>query len=106
LIAKAVAADRVYGETTMDKELADLGVKTVAIPRKGKPSMARRAEQHRPGFRKLVKWRTGCEGRISHLKNRYGWGLVDGRERTTAWCGYGVLAHNLVKVTNLVAQKG
>ncbi len=100
---KAVAADRVYGETTMDKELTDLGVKTVAIPRKGKPSMARRAQEHRPGFRKLVTWRTGCEGRISHLKNRYGWGrsLVDGRDRTTAWCGHGIFAHNLVKITAL-----
>jgi hypothetical protein len=22
------------------------------------------------GFRRLLKWRTGCEGRISHLKRR------------------------------------
>jgi hypothetical protein len=59
--------------------LHDLGVKTVAIPRrprKGKttpaPRLAPRQQEHRPGFRKLVKWRTGAEGRISHLKHGCG----------------------------------
>jgi transposase, IS5 family len=54
----------------------------------------------------LVKWRTGREGRISHLKRRYGWdrSLADGRTRTATWCGHAVLAHNLVKVTGLQAQ--
>jgi IS5 family transposase len=56
-------------------------------------------------FRQLIKWRTGAEGRISHLKHRYGWARsgMDGRERTAIWCGHGVLAHNLVKVTRLAA---
>jgi transposase, IS5 family len=100
-----VAADRGYGEASVDKELEDLGVQTVVIPRKGKPGKARQNLEHSPEFRDLVKWRTGCEGRISHLKRRYGWdrSLVAGRERTATWCGYGVLAHNLVKVTRLEA---
>jgi IS5 family transposase len=98
-----VAADRGYGEASVDKELEDLGVKTVVIPRKGKPGKARQDLEHSPEFRDLVKWRTGCEGRISHLKRRYGWdrSLVAGHERTETWCGYGVLAHNLVKVARL-----
>ena len=29
--------------------------------------------EHTRGFRKLVKWRTGREGRISYLKRGYGW---------------------------------
>ena len=100
-----VAADRGYGEASVDKELEDLGVQTVVIPRKGKPGKARQNLEHSPEFRDLVKWRTGCEGRISHLKRRYGWdrSLVAGRERTATWCGYGVLAHNLVKVARLEA---
>lgn len=44
----------------------------VAIPRKGKTGPARQHHERRPSFRRLVKWRTGCEGRISHLKHRYG----------------------------------
>jgi len=69
---RAVTADRGYGEARVEAELRDIGVKTVAIPRKGQPGAARRATEHSRGFRRLVKWRTGSEGRISHLKHRYG----------------------------------
>jgi IS5 family transposase len=105
-IPEQVAADRGYGEASVDKELEELGVQTVVIPRKGKPGKARQDLEHSPEFRGLVKWRTGCEGRISHLKRRYGWdrSLLTGRQRTTTWCGYGVLAHNLVKVARLEAK--
>lgn len=104
-VPEQVAADRGYGEASVDTQLAELGVKTVVIPRKGKPGRARQDVEHSPGFRDLVKWRTGCEGRISHLKRRYGWdrSLVAGHEATTTWCGYGVLTHNLVKVARLTA---
>jgi IS5 family transposase len=50
-----------------------LGVRTVAIPRQATTSAARTAIVHDRSFRKLVKWRTGCEGRISYLKRGYGW---------------------------------
>jgi IS5 family transposase len=58
---RAVTADRGYGEACVEAELRDLGVKTVAIPRKGKPGAARRATEHGRGFRRLIKWRTGSE---------------------------------------------
>jgi IS5 family transposase len=105
-VPSEVAADRGYGEADVDHQLHQLGVRTVAIPRKGKPGKARQEVEHSPGFRDLVKWRTGCEGRISYLKRRYGWdrSLVNGRDRTATWCGYGVLAHNLVKVARLATQ--
>jgi transposase, IS5 family len=54
----AVTADRCYGEARVEAELRALGVRTVAIPRKGQPGRARRAAEHRRGFRDLVKWRT------------------------------------------------
>ena len=41
----AVTADRGYGEATVDADLTDLGVATVVIPRKGKPSAARRLQR-------------------------------------------------------------
>ena len=102
---RAATADRGYGEASVENQLHGLGVRTVAIPRKGKPGTQRQRHERRPAFRNLVKWRTGSEGRISHLKHRYGWdrSRVDGRERTATWCGHGVLAHNLVKITTLAA---
>jgi IS5 family transposase len=100
-----VTADRGYGEARVDAALHDLGVRTVAIPRKGQPGPARRAVEHRPAFRRLVKWRTGCEGRIAHLKRRSGWDrtLLDGLTGARIWCGHGVFTHNLTKISALMA---
>jgi IS5 family transposase len=102
---RAVTADRGYGEAVVERDLLDLGVRTVAIPRKAKTSAARREVEHRRSFRRLVKWRTGSEGRISYLKRSYGWNRarLDGREGAGIWCGHGVLAHNLVKISALTA---
>jgi IS5 family transposase len=106
-VARAVTADRGYGEAKIDQQLHDLGVKTVVIPRKGKPSQARREVEHGRGFRRLVKWRTGSEGRISYLKRRYGLDrtLFDGLAGAQTWCGLGVLAHNTVKLAALIQAK-
>ena len=56
-------------------------------------------------FRKLVKWRTGCEGRISYLKRGYGWDRtrLDRRQGAAIWCGHGVFTHNLVKIATLAS---
>lgn len=101
---KTVTADRGYGEAKVDDALVELGVTTVVIPRKGKPGQARREVEHSRGFRKLIKWRTGSEGRISYLKHRYGWDrtLFDGLAGTQTWCGLGVLTHNTIKIAALV----
>jgi IS5 family transposase len=100
----AVTADRGYGEAKVDAELVALGVRRVAIPRRGKPGAARQQVQRGRAFTKLVKWRTGSEARISHLKRDYGWARtrVDGIAATQAWCGWGVLAHNATKVSALL----
>jgi IS5 family transposase len=106
-VPAAVTADRQYGEVAIDVELAALGVERVAIPRKGRPGRARQAHEHTRGFRRLVKWRTGSEGRISHLKHRFGWDrtLMDGITGARIWCGHGVLAHNLVKISGLIEAR-
>jgi IS5 family transposase len=102
---RAVTADRGYGEATVEDDLHALGVHVVAIPRKGKPGAARREFEHRRAFRAKVKWRTGSEGRISHLKHSYGWDRtrLTGIQGARTWCGHGVLAHNLVKIAALTS---
>ena len=102
---RAVTADRGYGETGVEADLHELGVRAVAIPRKSKPSPARREYEHRRAFRDKVKWRTGSEGRINHLKRSYGWNRTEltGIQGARTWCGHGVLAHNLVKIGALAA---
>jgi IS5 family transposase len=100
---RAVTADRGYGHAAVERDLHELGVRTVAIPRQATTSAARKTLEHRPSFRKLVKWRTGCEGRISYLKRSYGWDRtrLDGRHGAAIWCGHGVFAHNLIKIAAL-----
>ncbi|WP_100499287.1 ISNCY family transposase [Geodermatophilus chilensis] len=97
---RTVTADRGYGEARVEDDLHDLGIRTVVIPRKSKPGKARQTVEHRPGFRKTIKWRTGCEGRISSLKRGYGWDRtrIDGLKGARIWTGQAVLAHNLVKI--------
>ena len=102
---RTVTADRGYGEKSVDEALADLGVRTVVIPRKGKPSAARRAQEHRPAFRRTVKWLTVSDGIICALKRQYGWDRtrIDSTEGARIWTGHGILAHNLVKIGALAA---
>ena len=102
---RTVTADRGYGEKTIEDSLHELGVRTVVIPRKGRPSQARQAEEHRRAFRRTVKWRTGSEGRISTLKRGYGWDRtrIDSTHGARIWTGHGVLAHNLVKIGAIAA---
>ncbi len=102
-IPDAVTADRGYGEASVDAELQALGVKTVAILRKGQPGAARRRVEAGDDFVELIKWRTGAEGRIAALKRQHGWGRARIRELEGAriWCGWGVLAHNAIKIAAL-----
>jgi IS5 family transposase len=105
---KAVTADRGYGEAQVQTELEKLGVKEVAIVRKGRQSATRQAVERRPRFRRLIKWRTGSEGRISSLKRDFGWNrsLMDGIDGTQTWCGYGIFANNAVKISGLITGRG
>ena len=102
---RTVAADRGYGEHQVETDLTDLGITHVVIPRKGKPSKARQTREHSRHFRETIKWRTGCEGRISHLKRNYGWNRtrLDTLEGARTWTGHGIFAHNLTKITALAA---
>ena len=74
---RAVTADRGYGYASVERDLHSLGVRSVAIPRASKPGAARREFEHRRAFRDKVKWRTGSEGRINHLKRSYGWNRTE-----------------------------
>jgi IS5 family transposase len=107
-VPKAVTADRGYGEAKVDEELEALGVKNVVIPRKGRASAERRRVQSSKRFRTLVKWRTGSEGRVSHLKHAWGWNRtrIDGIDGAQTWCSWGVLAHNATKIAALIDERG
>jgi IS5 family transposase len=101
---RAVTADRGYGERGVEDDLRDAGVRYVVLPTKGKPTVARREVENRRAFRKMVRWRTGCEGRISCAKRDFGLNRtrIDGLAGARTWCGHGIFAHNLVKISGLI----
>jgi transposase, IS5 family len=98
-----VTADRGYWDSSIEADLHDAGVTRVVIPRTGKPSKTRAALEHATDFITAVKWRTGCEGRISHLKRDWAWRRtrLRGHNGARTTCGHGVFAHNLIKLIEL-----
>jgi IS5 family transposase len=98
-----VTADRGYWDSTIESDLAAAGVTTVVIPRTGKSSAARARIEHTDEFVAIVKWRTGSEGRISHLKRDWAWRRtrLRGHPGARTWCAHGVFAHNLIKLIEL-----
>jgi IS5 family transposase len=102
---RTVTADRGYGEAAVEQELTDLGVRHVVIPRKGRPGAARQHVEKRRAFRQTIKWRTGCEGRISTLKRGYGWDRtrLDSLQGAKTWTAQGVFTHNLTRIAALTA---
>jgi transposase, IS5 family len=103
IVPDSVTADRGYGQASVDTQLADLDVTTVAIPRRGKTGKARQAIETKPGFVELIKWRTGAEGRIATLKRQHGWARarLRGLQGARIWCGWGILTHNAIKIAAL-----
>src|SRR4051812_23818443 len=57
----------------------------------------RRSTGSRRSDRRLARYRVGCEGRISHLKRRYGLGRsrMKGHDGARTWVAWGILAYNL-----------
>lgn len=101
---RALATDRGFGSSGNEKGCRQLGVKQVSLPRKGKISKARKAYQLQGWFKRLQRWRAGGEATFSLLKRKYGLrrSFSRGYEGTATWVGYGILAHNLVRLVALI----
>jgi transposase, IS5 family len=101
---RAVTADRGYGEQAVEDALHAAAVRYVVLPRKGRPKAARREIENRRAFKKMVRWRTGCEGRISCAKRDFGLNRtrIDGLHGARTWCGHGIFNHNLTKIAGLI----
>lgn len=106
-VPKDVTADRGYEDAGVEVELREMGVRDVVVPKRGKISAERRKIQNTTKFKRLVKWRTGIEGRISVLKNTYDMDrtLMDGIDGAETWCGLSVLCHNAIKIGRLIEEK-
>lgn len=93
-------ADRGYSSAANEAAATARGVRRVVLPTLGPPSAARRAHERQRWFRRGLRWRVGCEGRISVLKRRHDlqrcrYHGADGMARAV---GLGVIANNLLSI--------
>jgi transposase, IS5 family len=86
---REVALDGGFQPTPTNATLAELGAKTVFIAGHQEP-----ASRHTK--RRLARYRTGAEGRVSHLKRRYGLDRtrLKGDEGEQIWTEWAILAYN------------
>ena len=88
---RLAVADAGFASRLNERAARDRGVRNVVLLRQRRQGCSR-------AIRAALRWRTGCEGRISALKRRHGLrrcryrGLV-GMER---WVGLGVIANDLL----------
>jgi transposase, IS5 family len=65
ITTREIAVDSGFQPTPTNAAVGELGAKTVSIAGRQEPA-SRRTK------RRLARYRTGAEGRVSHLKRRYG----------------------------------
>ena len=96
IVAEAKSNDALGKNPREVKRAAAKRVVNSAGPHRGDPLPGRRlarpqGRRAQPRLPRLVKWRTGCEGRISCLKRGYSWDrtLLDGKSGAAIWCDMG-----------------
>jgi IS5 family transposase len=91
---RLAVADAGFASGKNEATATECGVKRVVLPGASKRS---KDKARKRWFRAALRWRTGCEGRISALKRRHG--LRRCRYRGSAgmdrWVGLGIIANNL-----------
>jgi len=103
----SVAADPGFFSAANESKAEEMGVRRVSIPSHDTKSPARKQRQKQRWFKKLQKWRTGCEGRISVLKRRHGLrrSLYKGPGGIRRWVGLGVMADNVIHIGTHLAEQ-
>ena len=96
---RAVAADRGISSRANEAALWAMGIAQVALPARGKLSRERRLFERGRAYRRLVRWRSGQETRIHHLKEAFelNRSRYRGAERAWTWALEGILAANLTQ---------
>jgi IS5 family transposase len=104
---QALAADPGFFSAANEAAAEKMGVKRVSIPASGSPGKQRKQKQKKRWFKKLQKWRTGCEGRISILKRRHGLqrSRYKGLGGMKRWVGFGVIADNVIHLGDHLAAR-
>jgi len=99
---RLAVGDRGFASAANERAAHRRGVHRVVLPRPGKKTAARRQHERQRWFRRGLRWRVGCEGRISVLKRRHGVArcLYHGPDGMDRWVGLGVITSNLLVIAS------
>ena len=102
-VPRAVTADRGYGHAAVERDLHELGVRTVAIPRQAnhlRGPQETRAQPRLPQAGQVAN-RLRRTDQLPQTRLRLGPHPPGRRHGAAIWCGHGVFAHNLIKIAGL-----
>jgi transposase, IS5 family len=102
-----VAADRGVYSSANEQSARAMGVRRVALPKKGAKDAERQRHERQGWFRRGRRFRAGIEGRISVMKRRGQLGRCrdKGEEGFGRWIGWGVLSSNLHSIARAQAAR-
>lgn len=97
-VPEVCAGDKGFYAKQTVKNVEELGVEKVCVPKKGRRTEEEETREKSFWFKAGQAFRAGIEGTVSVLKRAFGlWRcLREGFERFESWVATGVLAHNLV----------
>lgn len=98
-----MATDRGFASADNERKLKEAGVKRLSMPMRGKLSQDRKSYQKQHWFKRLQKFRAGCEAKISLLKRKFGLrrSRLRGLDGTKIHVGWSIFSHNLWQTTRL-----
>lgn len=99
-----IATDRGFSSADNEDKLKQAGIKRICMPKKGKLDKERKRYQKQHWFKRLKKFRAGCEAKISLLKRKFGLrrSRLRGFRGTQIHVGWAILTHNLWQTTRLI----
>ncbi len=102
-----LTGDRGCSTPEVRREAAAAGVRRVALPQTGRPTMVSRERERERWFRRGYRWRAGIEGRIGVLQQVYGLDRCPdhGADGLKRWAYLGVLTANLVTIARAAAHR-
>lgn len=105
-VPEEFTADRGYFSSANEELAHEMGVKKVALAKRGKMSAARERLQRQPWFRRLMRFRAGIEGCLSTLLRSFGLTrcLWKGWQSFQAYVGVSVFTYNLRLLAGHVAK--
>jgi IS5 family transposase len=104
---RELSGDRGVYSPANERTARTAGVKRVCLPQPGHKSRRRQRYERQAWFRAAWKFRSGIEGRISHLRRARGLRrcLNHGLAGLERWVGWGIIANNLSVIAHMLTQR-